>query len=104
MVGWPDAAEDRLPADALGTRRGCPGVPWRPGEGCGGACAPARERGAAPACRPGAVRAGRPGVVRRAGPASTAKALARHLPRDARDAAGVAPQTGREEIRREQSD
>jgi len=24
MVGWPGAAQDRLPADVPGTRRGCP--------------------------------------------------------------------------------
>jgi hypothetical protein len=34
MVGWPGAAQDRLPADVPGTRRGCPGVPRRPGGGC----------------------------------------------------------------------
>jgi hypothetical protein len=34
MPGWPGVAQDRLPADVPGTRRGCPGVPRRPGEGC----------------------------------------------------------------------
>jgi hypothetical protein len=34
MVGWPGAAQDRLPADVPGTRRGCPGIPRRQGEGC----------------------------------------------------------------------
>ena len=74
---------------ALGTR---PGVPRRPGERCRAARAPARKRGAAPARRPGTVRAGRSGVVRRAGTAPAAQALDRDLPRDARDAPGLAPQ------------
>ena len=42
MVGWPGAAQDRLPADMPGTRPGCPGVPRRPGEACRVAGAPAR--------------------------------------------------------------
>src|SRR6266568_5057724 len=83
MVGWPGAAQDRLPADVPGT--------------------PARERRAAPPRPPGAVRAGRPGVVHRAGTAPTAQALDRHLPCDARDAAGLAPQASREEVRHEQA-
>jgi hypothetical protein len=49
--------------------------------------------------RPGALRAGRPGVVRRAGMAPTAQGLGRDLPRDASDAAGLAPQAGREQVR-----
>jgi hypothetical protein len=77
LVGWPDAAQHRVPADVPGTRPGRPGVPRRPGEGCGAAGAPARERGAAPARRPGAVRAGRPGVARRAGTAPPPQALDR---------------------------
>jgi hypothetical protein len=28
MVGWPGAAQDRLPASSPGTRPRCPGVPW----------------------------------------------------------------------------
>src|ERR1035438_7220122 len=103
MVGLPGAAKDRLSADVPGTRPGRPGVPRRPGEGCRAARAPARERGAAPAPRRGAVRAGRPGVVRRAGTAPPPQALDRRLPRDARDAAGLAPQTGGEEVRHEQA-
>src|SRR5450755_3707514 len=71
MVGLPDAAQDRLPADVPVTLPGRPGVPRRPGEGCRAAGTPARERGAAPARRPGAVRAGRPGLARRAGPKSS---------------------------------
>src|ERR1017187_3663642 len=51
MVGLPGAAQDRLPAHVPGTRPGRPGVPRGPGEGCGAAGAPARERGAAPAPR-----------------------------------------------------
>src|ERR1019366_10131578 len=82
-----------------GTRPGRPGLPRRPGEGCGAAGAPARERGAAPPYRPGAVRAGRPGVARRAGAAPPAQALGRSLPRDAGDAAGLAPPTGRKTTR-----
>src|SRR5258708_38170177 len=70
-----------------------------PGEGCGAAGAPARERGTAAARQPGAVRAGRPGLVRRAGAAYTAQALGRSLPRDASDAAGLAPQAGGEQVR-----
>jgi hypothetical protein len=27
MVGWPGAAQDRLPADSPATRPGCPGIP-----------------------------------------------------------------------------
>jgi hypothetical protein len=27
MVGWPGAAQDRLPADSSATRPGCPGIP-----------------------------------------------------------------------------
>src|ERR1022692_1167140 len=103
MVGLPGAAQDRLPADVPGTRPGCPGVPRRPGEGCRAARAPARERGAAPARRPDTVSAGRPGVVRRAGTAPPSQALDRHLPRDTSDAAGLAPQTGRQQIRHEQA-
>ena len=43
MVGWPGAAQDRLPADVPGTRRSCPGVPRRPVEGCRAAGAPAQN-------------------------------------------------------------
>src|SRR5450755_3601157 len=102
-VGLPGATQDRLPADVPGPRLGRPGVPRGRGEGCGAACTPARERGAAPARRPGTVRAGRPGVVRRAGTAPATQALDRRLPRDAGDAAGLAPQTGGEEVRHEQA-
>jgi len=49
VLGWPGVAQDRLCADVPGTRPGRLAVPWRPGEGCGAAGAPARERGAAPA-------------------------------------------------------
>jgi hypothetical protein len=62
MVGWPGAAEDHLLTDAPDTRPGCPSVPRRPGEGCGSAGAPARERGSAPPGWPGSVRASRPGL------------------------------------------
>src|ERR1019366_6840724 len=103
MVGLPGAAQDRLPAHVPDTRPGRPDVPRRPGEGCRAAGAPARERGAAPARRPGPVRAGRPGVARRAGTAYTAQALDRRLPRDASDAPGLAPQTGRQQVRHEQA-
>ncbi|MGO8979791.1 MAG: hypothetical protein ACLQER_10925 [Streptosporangiaceae bacterium] len=34
MVGWPGAAQDRLPASSLDARPGCPDIPQRPGEGC----------------------------------------------------------------------
>jgi hypothetical protein len=37
-------------------------------------------------------------VFRRAGGAATAQALDRSLPRDTSDAAGLAPQTGGEEV------
>src|SRR6266487_1663483 len=43
MVGWPGAAQDRLPADVPGTRRGRPGAPRRPGEGCRDAGTPAEN-------------------------------------------------------------
>src|ERR1039458_10010043 len=33
MVGWPGAAQDRLPADVPPPRRGRAGVPRQPGEG-----------------------------------------------------------------------
>jgi hypothetical protein len=100
MVGWPDAAQDRLHADVPGTGPGRSAVPWRPGAGCRTAGAPASERGATPARWPGTVRAGRPGLARRAGTAHTPQALDRDLLRDARDAPGLAPQTGREQVRR----
>src|SRR5690242_20331790 len=103
MVGLPGAAQDRLPADVPGTRPGRPGIPRRPGEGCRTARAPARERGAAPARRPGTVRAGRPGVARRVGTAYSAPALDRSLPRDARDAPGLAPPTRWQQVRHEQA-
>src|SRR5207248_9982461 len=98
MVGLPGAAQDRLPADVPGTRAGRPGVPRRPGERCRAPRAPARERRPAPARRPGTVRAGRPGVVRRASTAPAARTLDRDLPSDARDAPGLAPQTGRPQV------
>jgi hypothetical protein len=44
----------------------------------------------------------RPGVVRRAGTAPPPQALDRDLPRHARDAAGLTPQAGREQVRHEQ--
>src|SRR5258705_13822388 len=96
VVGLPGAAQDRLPAHVPGTRPGRPDVPRRPGERCRAARAPARERGTATARRPGALRAGRPGLVRRTGAAYTAQALGRGLPRDASDAADLAPQAGGE--------
>src|ERR1039457_7455250 len=99
MVGWPDAAQDRLSADALVIRPSCPGVSRGPGEERRVAGAPTRERGAAPERRPGAVRASRPGLVRRAYPVHPAAALGRGLPRDACNAAGLAPQTRRQEVR-----
>jgi putative transposase len=34
MVGWPGAAQDRLPARSPGPRPGRPGIPHGPGEGC----------------------------------------------------------------------
>src|ERR1017187_1629813 len=74
VVGLPDAAQDRLPADVPGPRPGHPGVPRRPCKGCRAARAPSRERGAAPECRPSTVRAGRPGVVRCAGTTPAAQA------------------------------
>src|SRR5450755_1538218 len=43
----------------------------------------------------------RPGLVRRAGPVRPAAAMGRGLPGDARDAAGLAPQAGRAEVRHE---
>jgi hypothetical protein len=46
---------------------------------------------------------GRPGLVHRLGAACTAQALGRSLPRDASDAAGLAPQAGGEEVRHEQA-
>ena len=103
LVSLPSAAQDRLLAHVPGARPGRPGVPRRPGEGCRTAGAPARERGPAAADRPGAVRAGRPGLVRGPGAAYTAQALGRSLPRDASDTAGLAPQTGGEEVRHEQA-
>ena len=58
MVGWPGAAQDRLPAGSPGPRRRRPDVPHGPGEGCRTAGTPARERGAAPPRQPGTLRAG----------------------------------------------
>jgi putative transposase len=49
----------------------------------------------------GALRPSRPGVVRRAGPAHTPQPLDRGLPRDASDAAGLAPPAGRGQVRHE---
>ena len=66
MVGWPGAAQDRLPAHALDFWPGCPDVPRGPGEERRAAGAPARERGPAPERGAGAVRASRPGLVHRA--------------------------------------
>ncbi len=103
MVGLPGAAQDRLPAHVPGTRPDRPGIPRRPGERCRPARAPAPERGAAPARRPGTVRAGRQGMARRGGAAYTAQALDRDLPRDVRDAPGLAPQTGRRQVRHERA-
>ena len=103
MVGWPGAAQDRLPADALVIQPGCPGGPRGPGEERRVAGAPARERGAAPERRPDAVRTRRPGLVRRAHPVHPAPALGGGLPGHARDAAGLAPQARRQEIRHQQT-
>src|ERR1022692_4382265 len=50
-----------------------------------------------------AARPGRLGVVHSAGTAPTAQALDRDLPRDASDAPGLAPQTGRQQVRHEQA-
>ena len=72
MVGWPGAAQDRLPASSPGPRPSRPGVPHGPGEGCRTTGTPARERGVAPPRQPGRLRAGRPGLARRAGSAHTA--------------------------------
>ena len=47
-----------------------------------------------------AVRRRRPGLVRCTGPVHPAAALGRGHPGDTRDAAGLAPQTGRAEVRR----
>jgi hypothetical protein len=58
IVGWPSAAQDRLPVDVPGTRRSCPGVPRRPGEGCRAVGAPAQERGAPASRQPDPVRPG----------------------------------------------
>src|ERR1039457_6705733 len=66
MVGWPGAAQDRLPAHALDFWPGCPDVPRGPGEERRAAGAPARECGPAPERGAGAVRASRPGLVHRA--------------------------------------
>jgi hypothetical protein len=52
--------------------------------------------------RPGPVPAGRPGVLHRAGTAHTPQALGQNLPNYASDVAGLAPQTGREQVRHEQ--
>ena len=41
-------------------------------------------------------------MVRRVDPASSPQALDRHLPRDAGNAAGLAPQAGCEQVRHEQ--
>jgi hypothetical protein len=65
--------------------------------------APARERGAAAERRPDTVRTRRPGLVRRAHPVHPEAALGRSLPRDARDAARLAPQARRQEIRHQQA-
>jgi hypothetical protein len=52
----------------------------------------------------GRVRSSRAtGVVRRRGMAPAAQALDRIFPRDACDAPGLAPQTGRPQVRHEQS-
>ena len=56
MAGWPDAAQDRLPAGSPDTGPRCPGMPQRPGAGRRAARAPPRERGAAPPPRRGPVR------------------------------------------------
>jgi hypothetical protein len=58
---------------------------------------------AAPERRADTVRAGRPGVVRCASAADTPSALGRGLPRDASDAAGLAPSGGCEKVRHEQT-
>src|ERR1017187_8351691 len=80
MVGWPGAAQDRLPAHALDFWPGCPDVPRGPGEERRAAGAPARECGPAPERGAGAVRASRPGLVHRAHAVHPAAALDRVFP------------------------
>src|SRR5690349_11471738 len=101
MVVWPGALEDRLLADALVARAGGAAVARRPRERRRAFGASARERSATRDRRPGAVRARRPGLVRCAGPVHPAAAVGRGLPGDTRDTAGLAPQTGRTEVRHE---
>jgi hypothetical protein len=60
---------------------------------------PASSPAAAPDRRPCPVRARRPGLVHCAGPVHPAAAMGRSLPGDTRDTAGLAPQTGRAEVR-----
>jgi hypothetical protein len=58
------------------------------------------ENAVLPPRRPDPVRAGRPDMVRRAGATPPPQALDRNLPRDA---AGLAPQAGREKARHERA-
>src|ERR1700722_9227172 len=103
MVGWPGAAQDRLPADALVIQPGCPDRPRGRGEGRRAAGTPARERGAAPERRPVTVGPSRPGLVHHAHAVDPAPPLGRGLPGHARDAAGPAPPARRQEIRHRQT-
>ena len=96
MVGWPGAAQDRLPA---GCRvLGLAVLVFRRDLAKDAELLVLRHENAVLRrhARPDPVRSQPTGVVRRAGTAHTAQALGRSLPRDARDAAGLAPQAGGE--------
>src|SRR5215472_4779802 len=103
MVGWAGASQDRLRAGLADTWPGRRAVPRQPGDSGRSTGAPARECGAPPTGRPGAVRTGGPGLVRRAGTDSVTPALGRDISRHARDAHGLAPQAGGEEVRHERT-
>jgi hypothetical protein len=103
MIGWPGATQGHLPAYALDLWPGCPDVPRRPGKERRAAGAPPRERGAAPTHWAGAVRTRRRGLVHRTHPVHPTAALDRNLSGDARDAADLAPQARRQEVRHKQA-
>src|SRR5215470_14627749 len=103
MVGWEGASQDRLRAGLADTWPGRRAVPRQPGDSGRSTGAPARECGAPPTGRPGAVRTDGPGLVRRAGTDSVTPALGRDISRHARDAHGLAPQAGGEEVRHERT-